>query len=108
MKFCFCVLKPFRTHIGKLLICNTAEVIEEIFSHFIFLCGFPYFFKRKRVGNILSAGIAVGIVINPSYALILTVNKKRIFIAGIRAFILCVFGVIFGFFFTCNSLFFRR
>ena len=108
MKFCFCVLKPFRSHIGKLLICNAAEVIEKIFSRFIFLCCFPYFIKGKRVGNILSAGITVGIVINPSYAFVITVNKERIFITGSGACILCSFGVIFGFFFSYNSLFFHQ
>ena len=108
VKFPVSVLKPFRTNIGKLLICNTAEVIKEILSRVILPCGLLYLVKRKRIYNILTSSIAVGVVVHPSYTFIVPVDKEGVVITGFRTEILCGFGIILSFIFACNGFFFRR
>ena len=108
VKLSLCVLKPFRTNIGKLLICNTAEVIKEILSRLILPCGLLYLVKRKRICNILTSGIAVGIIVHPSYAFIVPVDKESVVVTGFRSEILYGFGIILSFIFACNGFFFRR
>ena len=108
VKFSVCVLKPFRAYIGKLLICNTAEVIKEILSRVIFPYSLLYIVKRKRICNILTSGIAVGVIVHPNYTFIVPVDKEGVVITGFRTEILYGFGIVLNFIFACNGFFFRR
>ena len=108
VKLSLCVLKPFSTYIGKLLICNTAKVIKELLCRVILPCGLLYLVKRKRICNILTSGIAVGVIVHPSYTFIVPVNKEGVVITGFRTEIWYGFSIVLSFIFACNGFFFRR
>ena len=108
VKFSVCVHKPFRTYIGKLLICNATEIIKEILCRVILPCDLLYLVKRKSICNILTSGIAVGVIVHPSYTFIVPVNKEGVVITGFRTEIRYGFSIVLSFIFACNGFFFRR
>lgn len=61
-----------------------------------------------HICNILTSGIAVGVIVHPSYAFIVPVDKEGIVITGFRTEFLYGFGIVLSFIFACNGFFFRR